>query len=87
MAQSTEDYLDSLLRQAMGIPDPEYSGKRLFHDLRLFRVHADRLDCLRDQGSAACTVPRQGVYHHPRLLFQAGRYAHASPQGPCGQGP
>ena len=23
MAQSTEDYLDSLLRQAMGIPDPE----------------------------------------------------------------
>ncbi|MCR5673937.1 MAG: hypothetical protein K6F87_09525, partial [Lachnospiraceae bacterium] len=27
MAQSTEDYLDSLLRQAMGIPDPESEKK------------------------------------------------------------
>ena len=27
MAQSTEDYLDSLLRQAMGIPDPEPEPK------------------------------------------------------------
>ena len=27
MAQSTEDYLDSLLRQAMGVPDPEPEKK------------------------------------------------------------
>ncbi|MCR5332230.1 MAG: hypothetical protein K6E62_13760, partial [Lachnospiraceae bacterium] len=37
MAQSTEDYLDSLLRQAMGIPDPEPAAKPAEHPADLER--------------------------------------------------
>ena len=40
MAQSTEDYLDSLLRQAMGIPDPD-SLQRTFPAYPLYASFQD----------------------------------------------